>query len=81
MRDFDERHAPLDRPEPIDRAAFDRLVDNFIHDELPSSEAASIAYAAEAFDRRADALPESQQLLVRRFAAALRERLARLRRH
>ena len=81
MRDFEERRAPLGRVDPMDRAAFDRLVGNFIYDELPSSEAASIAYAAEAFDRRADALPESQQFLVRRFAAALRERVARLRCH
>ena len=81
MHDYDERRAPPSQSALMDRRAFDKLVDNFIQDELPSPEAASIAYAAEAFDRRADALPEAQQLLVRRFAAALRERVARLRCH
>jgi|KBSSwiStaDraftv2_1062776.scaffolds.fasta_scaffold408507_2 hypothetical protein len=73
MRNIDNR------PDPTNRVALEWLVDSFIHQELPSSEAASIAYAAREFERRADALPVSQQQLVRRFAAALHERVARLR--
>jgi len=57
------------------------MVDHFIANELPSSEAGCIAYAARAFDERAAILPEAQRLGVARFAAALRERLARLRCH
>lgn len=81
MRDFDERHLLLTKLDPRDRATLEAMVDGFIHNELPSSEAASIAYAAQEFERRAEALPSPEQVVVRRFAAALRERLARLRCH
>jgi hypothetical protein len=78
MRNFDERPAPRTR---LDHAAFETMVDDFIRDQLPSAEPASITYAAGEFERRADGLPDPQQAVVRRFAAALRERVARLRCH
>ena len=80
MRNIDDRRMHAARRAPTDRAALEAMVDRFINDELPSAEAASIAYAAQEFERRADALPVTQQGVVRRFAAALRERGARLRR-
>lgn len=81
MRDLNERRTLAASATPMDRGALEAMVDRFINHELPSPEAAGIAYAAEAFERRADGLPAPHQAVVRRFAAALRERLARLRRH
>ena len=70
--------APLN---PVDRATLESLVDTFIRDELPSEGPGCIAYAAASFEARAARLPEAQQMVVLRFAAALRERIARLRCH
>lgn len=76
MLDLDRQPVRLARTGLTDRAVLEALVDAFIRDELPSPDAGAIAYAAEAFERRADALPRAKQVLVRRFAAALRDRLA-----
>ena len=81
MRNLNDRRFLTARRAPTDRAALEAMVDRFINNELPSAEAASIAYAAQEFERRAAALPDAQQGVVRRFAAALRERVARLRCH
>lgn len=81
MRDSNPRRLLAAGPAPTDSTALEAMVDRFINDELPSREAASIAYAAQEFERRAEALPHAQQGVVRRFAAALRERVARLRCH
>ena len=71
----------LARLDPIDRASLEAMVDSFLRDELPSQGAGSIAYAAASFEERAADLPEPQRRVVLRFAAALRERLATMRRH
>lgn len=81
MREWDESEALLTRLAPVDRAGLERLVDAFIRNELPSGEAGCIAYAATSFEERAQALPDPKRTVVLRFAAALRERLARLRCH
>jgi hypothetical protein len=81
MRDYQERAASAARPGPMDRPTLEALVDRFIYRELPSSEAASIAYAAQRFEERAATLPDAKRVVVAQFAAALRERLARLRSH
>lgn len=66
---------------PSDRARLDELVDVFIRDELPTPGVGCIAYAAHALEQRAAALPAAKRLVVAQFAAALRERLGRLRCH
>ena len=81
MLEHEDGEALLARLTPLDRNGLDQMVDAFIRDELGSQSAASIAYAANAFCARAAELPEAQSLVVRRFAAALRERLSRLRCH
>lgn len=64
-----------------DRARLDRQVDAFISNELPTPRAGCIAFAAEALEQRAVSLPDAKRLVVTQFAAALRERLGRLRHH
>lgn len=81
MREWDENEALLARLAPSDRAGLEALVDAFIREQLPSDGAGCIAYAATSFEERAAALPDPKRVVVLRFAAALRERLARLRRH
>jgi hypothetical protein len=81
MRDLEDGEVLLARLAPVDRATLDDLVDSFIRDELPLDGPGRLAYAAAAFEQRAARLPEAQRLVVLRFAAALRERNARRRRH
>lgn len=81
MREQDENEALLTRLAPTERAGLDALVDAFIRDQLPSDGVACIAYAARSFEARAWDLPDPKRIVVLRFAAALRERLAELRRH
>ena len=81
MLGLEEGEILLARLDPMDRASLEALVDSFLRDELPSEGAGGIAYAAASFEQRAAALPEPQRRVVLRFAAALRERLARLRCH
>ena len=81
MLETEEGEMLLARLEPVDRATLEDLVESFIRNELPSEGAGCIAYAAASFEERAAGLPEPQRRVVLRFAAALRERLARLRRH
>lgn len=81
MREWDEDGGLLAPLAPGDRAGLEQLVDVFIRDQLRSDRAGCIAYAARSFEERAAALPEAKQMVVLRFAAALRERLARLRCH
>lgn len=81
MLDLEDGEMLLARLTPMDRASLEQLVDSFIRDELPSGGPGCVAYAANAFEERAARLPESQRLVVLRFAAALRERNARLRCH
>jgi hypothetical protein len=81
LETIDEGELLLARLDPLDRAGLEELVDSFIRDELPSAGAGCIAYAAASFQERALAMPDPQRQIVLRFAAALRERLARLRCH
>jgi hypothetical protein len=81
MLDYEDSELLLAPLTPIDRASLETLVDAFIRDELPSDGPGCIAYAAASFETRAQRLPESQRMVVLRFAAALRERIARLRCH
>lgn len=81
MLNQNDSEALLSALHPADRIGLDEMVEAFIRDELRCDSAASIAYAANAFEARAAELPEDQQLVVRRFAAALRERLGRTRCH
>ena len=81
MLEPEEGEMLLARLGPFDRASLEELVDSFIHDKLPSDSAGCIAYAAASFEERAAGLPEAQRRVVLRFAAALRERLFRLRCH
>jgi hypothetical protein len=78
LEDGDMLLAPL---APMDRATLEELVDAFVRDDLPTGGPGCIAYAAASFEARAESLPEAQRLVVLRFAAALKERIARLRRH
>lgn len=71
----------LARLNPGDRANLEALVDTFIADELPAAGAGRLAYAAECFEARAAGYPEPQRRVVLSFAAALRERERRRRRH
>lgn len=81
MLGTEEGEMLLARLDPIDRASLDSLVESFVRDELPSESAGCITYAVNAFEERAADLPEPQRRVVLRFAAALRERLARMRCH
>lgn len=81
LREWDEDDGLLARLTPGDRTGLDAMVDAFIRDQLPSDQAGCIAYAARTFEERAAGLPDPKRLVVLRFAAALRERLARLRCH
>lgn len=81
MHEWDENAALLARLAPQDRAGLEALVDAFIREQLPSAGAGCIAYAANSFEERAAGLPDPKRVVVLRFAAALRERLARLRCH
>lgn len=81
MRDWDENGALLADLAPGERAGLRRLVDAFIREQLPSDRAGCIAYAAGRFEERAADLPAAKQMVVLRFAAALRERLVELRCH
>jgi hypothetical protein len=81
LREWDENAALLARLGPSDRAGLEALVDAFIREQLPSDGAGCIAYAATSFEARAAGLPDPKRVVVLRFAAALRERLARLRCH
>lgn len=81
MREHDENEALLMRLAPTDRAGLEVMVDAFIRDQLPSDGPGCIAYAARSFEARAEGLPDPKRTVVLRFAAALRERLARLRCH
>jgi hypothetical protein len=81
MLDHEEGEALLATLGPVDRAGLDDMVEVFIRKELRCDRAGSLAYAANAFEARSVELPEAKRLLVRRFAAALRERSARAQRH
>lgn len=81
MRDWDEHELVLAGLGPADRAGLERLVETFVREKLPSDGPGSIAFAARSFEERAAALPQEKRQPVLRFAAALRERLARLRCH
>lgn len=81
MLEYDDGEILLARLAPVDRATLESLVDSFLRDELPSNSPSGIAYAAASFEERAARLPDAQRLVVLRFAAALRERIARLRCH
>ena len=81
MVEHEEGEMLLARLEPIDRAMLEELVESFLRNELRSETAGCIAYAAASFEERATALPEAKRRVVLRFAAALRDRLTRLRRH
>jgi hypothetical protein len=81
LHQSDENEALLARLAPSDRAGLEVLVDTFIREQLPSDGAGCTAYAATSFEERAAGLPDPKRVVVLRFAAALRERLTRLRHH
>jgi hypothetical protein len=64
--------------EPADRAKIEEVVDELLGEELPSTEPPFILAAAEAFDARAESLPDDEKIVAWQIAAALRGRAGEL---
>jgi hypothetical protein len=60
--------------EPGDRAKIEDVVDEILDDTLLVHEATAVLSAAEAFDARAESLPDDEKLVAWQIAAALRGR-------